>query len=335
MRIVRWMMMGVLLLILGSTGYCFYAYHVPRSEAATILVIPPSTGVQAILEQLHTQGLAPPFLVTALPVLFTNDYHALKAGEYAFEAGLSPAQIIEKIIRGAVVIHKVTIPEGWNGWQVREALMKEPLLEGELPRTIPEGSVLPDTIHFARGEKRSNVLARLQQQQDALMSALWAKRDPALPIASPREAIILASIVEKETGEIDERALVAGVFVNRLRLGMKLQSDPTVVYGIELARGGTPMGRELSRNDLQTDTAYNTYTREGLPPTPICNPGRKAIEAVFNPATTDALYFVATGTGGHRFAATLKEHEKNVVQYRAALRAASSNIVPKEPLPSR
>ena len=155
------------------------------------------------------------------------------------------------------------------------------------------------------------------------MSELWAKRDPALPIASPREAIILASIVEKETGEIDERALVAGVFVNRLRLGMKLQSDPTVVYGIELARGGTPMGRELSRNDLQTDTAYNTYTREGLPPTPICNPGRKAIQAVFAPATTDALYFVATGNGGHRFAATLKEHEKNVAQYRAALRAAA------------
>ncbi len=316
--------MVFLLLAFSGIGYCLYAYHVPRSDAAAKLVIPPGTGVQAILGQLHSHGLAPPFALVALPVFLTTDYQALKAGEYEFAAGMSPAQIIQKIIRGEVVIHKVTVPEGWNSWQVREALMKEPLLTGELPRMIPEGSVLPDTMHFARGEARAKVLARLQQPQAALIANLWAARNLALPLTTPREALILASVVEKETGEIDERALVAGVFVNRLRLGMKLQSDPTVVYGIELARGGSAMGRELSRNDLQTDTAYNTYTREGLPPAPICNPGRKAIEAVFNPATTDALYFVATGTGGHRFAPTLKEHEKNVAVYRATLRAAAN-----------
>lgn len=260
----------------------------------------------------------PPLPLVALPLLSTTDYRTLKAGEYEFAAGSSPAQIIAKIVRGEVVIHKLTIPEGWNSWQVRAQMLADLRLTGDLPAMIPEGSILPDTVHFTRGESRAQILTRMQKAQTELLAQLWPSRADNLPLQTPEAALILASLVEKETGQPDERALVAGVFINRLRLGMKLQSDPTVVYAIELARGGITLTQALTRADLQTDNAYNSYTREGLPPTAICNPGRKAIEAALHPATTDALYFVASGNGGHRFATTLIEHEKNVADYRAA-----------------
>lgn len=296
-----------------------YAYRTPRTYADTTLIITPGTGARVVLAQLHAAGLAPPMPMLVLPYLASGK-PSLKAGEYAFEAGLSPAQIINRIARGAVVIHKLTIPEGWNSFQLRDALLNEPLLTGELP-PIAEGSAFPDTMVFTRGEARSAVLARMQKAQQQWLAQLWETRAENLPLQSPEEALILASIVEKETGLAEERALVAGVFINRLRLGMMLQTDPSVVYGIEVAQGGKKMGRELTRNDLLRDTPYNSYTRAGLPPTPICLPGRASIEAVLHPATTDALYFVATGTGGHRFAATLEEHNRNVAEYRKALAA--------------
>ena len=325
MKII-WRMVAVCVLLgVGAACYSMYAYFTPRADTEKTVFIAPNTGAKALLGQLHGEGLIPSLPMIALPLILTSDYKKLKAGEYQFTAGMSPKQIIAKIIRGEVVVHKVTIPEGWNSWQVRAALMAEPLLTGELPATIPEGSLLPDTMHFARGESRASVIARMQKAQTELMEKLWPARAPNLPIQTPAEAIILASIIEKETGEVDERALVAGVFTNRLRIGMLLQTDPSVVYGIEVAQGGKPMGRLLSRADLKADTPYNTYTRSGLTPTPICNPGRKAIEAALNPAYTDAFYFVATGTGGHRFAATLKEHTANVAAYRAALRAGPTH----------
>ncbi len=169
----------------------------------------------------------------------------------------------------------------------------------------------------------------MQKPQHELLERLWAERAPEVTLQSPEEAVILASIVEKETGIAEERGKIAGLFYNRLHIGMMLQSDPTVVYGIEVAQGGTPMGRPLSKADLAADTPYNTYTRVGLPPTPICNPGRAAIEAVLHPEATDALYFVATGHGGHNFAATMKEHEKNVVDYRRATEPSTPEVTPK------
>ena len=283
------------------------------------MVIAPRTGAVRTLSQLHAAGLVPPMIVTALPVVMSHQYSALKAGEYHFEPGLTPAQIIAQIARGDVVIHKITIPEGWNMYQLRAALMAEPLLTGELPPHVAEGSALPDTMHFTRGEARSIVLERMHKAQTEMLAKLWSTREANLPIATPAEAVTLASIVEKETGLASERPLVAGVFINRLRQGIMLQSDPTVVYGIEAKQNGAPMGRPLSRADLMTDTPYNSYTRPGLPPTPICNPGKAAIEAVLHPAVTDALYFVATGTGGHFFAPTLAEHERNVAAYHAAM----------------
>lgn len=324
MRTLRRLVVLILLLGLGAGFYCFQAYYTMRSDAEQTVFIAPRTGVQDILIQLNEAGLIPPLPVVAVPLMMTHELGSLKAGEYHFAAGTTPAEVISKIARGEVVVHKLTIPEGWNSWQVRAALMAEPLLSGELPPGIPEGSVLPDTMHFSRGEPRMDVLTRMQQAQIQLVRKLWTARPEGFQLQTPGELITLASIVEKETGEVDERAMVAGVFLNRLRLGMPLQSDPTVVYGIEIAQGGKPMGRELSRADLKADTPYNTYVHTGFPISPICNPGRKALEAVMNPAQTDALYFVATGTGGHRFAATLKEHEANVVAYRRTLKEAAA-----------
>jgi UPF0755 protein len=317
---------GILCLLLaGAAGYSFYLYNTPTSVGEKTVVIAPGSGAKALLVQLHDEGLVPPFEVIALPLFLTADYKKLKAGEYEFAAGMTPAHIVQKIIRGEVVVHKITIPEGWTVWQVRDAFLKEPLLTGALPATIPEGSILPDTMHFARGESRASVIARMQEAQAKLLAELWETRAPGLPYASPEEALVMASIVERETGEVDERALVAGVFVNRLRIGMLLQTDPSVIYGIEQSQGGRPMARLLTTGDLKRDTPYNTYTRPGLPPTPIANPGRKSIAAALNPATTDYLYFVATGTGGHHFAITLKEHNANVAAYRKEMAAQAKN----------
>jgi len=302
-----------------AAGYSFYRYYAPQTLGdGRVVFVEPGTGARALLGQLQREGVIPPLLVIAVPLVLTADYTSLKAGEYEFVSNSSPAQIIEKIIRGDVVVHKVTIPEGWTNYQVVQALMAEPLLTGEVP-AFAQGSLLPDTMHFRRGESRASLINRMQKAQGELMEKLWPMRAANLPYATPEQALIMASIVERETGEVDERAEVAGVFVNRLRIGMRLQTDPSVAYGIEQAQGGAPMGRLLTRGDLQRDTPFNTYTRAGLTPTPICNPGRKAIEAALNPATTNALYFVATGIGGHRFAATLKEHERNVIAYRKVM----------------
>lgn len=308
----------VLALVLLFTAASVYFYRAPSTPAEKTLVLAPGTGARGILNQLHAEGMTPPGWLIALPLIVSGEYKTLKAGEYNLPANLSPAQVLRMIARGQVVVHKLTIPEGWNVAQVRAAFMAEPLLSGELPATIAEGSVFPDTVQFNRGEARSAVLARLQHQRQVQLAKAWEQRGDIAPLTTPEQALILASVVEKETGVADERAMVAGVFINRLRRGMKLQSDPTVVYGIE-QKQGRAMGRDLTSADLQADTIYNSYTREGLPPTPICNPGQAALEAVLHPAATDALYFVATGHGGHSFAATMAQHEQNVKSYRKAI----------------
>ena len=318
-KFLLWAMVLGVLAGFGFTALSVVLYRTPGSYAAQEVTLAPGTGVRGTLNQLHAQGLIPAPLLVALPLIVSGEYKALKAGEYAFEVGLSPAQIIHKVVAGEVVVHKLTIVEGWNMRQVRVAFMAEPLLSGELPDQIAEGSIYPDTLHFSRGETRATLVEKLQKMRADKLAEAWEKRAPNLPLSSPREALILASIVEKETGVNDEREKVAGVFINRLRIGMMLQSDPTVVYGIE-QKLGRDMGRPLTSADLATDTPYNSYTRAGLTPTPICTPGQSAIEAVLHPASLDALYFVATGHGGHNFAATLKEHEANVAIYRAEIR---------------
>lgn len=317
MRIVLFLFLSVVAAVAAFSAYSFYVWHKPSVATDTLIVVEPGTGTRGILASLHQQQLLPETWKIALPFVANGNLRSLKAGEYQFDAGMTPNQVLDAIARGAVVVHSVTIPEGFTVAQVRARLMAEPLLTGDMPAAIPEGSLFPDTWQFQRGEARASVIERMRARMQTELGKAWEARETDLPITSSQEALILASIVEEETGVPEERPEVAGVYLNRLRIPMRLQSDPTVAYGI--APGG--MNRMLTKRDLERDTPYNSYTRDGLPPGPICNPGLASIHAVLHPKKTDALYFVATGDGGHRFAATAKEHEANVRAYRAVQRA--------------
>lgn len=297
-----------------------YYFRSTASEQPQEVMIAPGSSTMAILTQLHEAGVTPPPAWLVAPMALSGLVGTLKAGEYRFEAGSSPASVLYKISRGEVVIHKLTIPEGLTSQAILQLIAREPLLSGENPQTLAEGSLLPDTLHICRGEPRSAVINRMHEALVRYLEKAWPLRDPAVTLASPQQAMILASIVEAETGVADERAQVAAVFYNRLARGMRLQSDPTVSYGIT---GGAPLARLLMRRDLDTDSPYNTYTRDGLPPGPICHPGRAAIDAVLHPAHSDALYFVATGQGGHRFSATLAAHEEAVTDYKKMMKQRS------------
>ncbi|HWK35608.1 endolytic transglycosylase MltG [Sphingomonas sp.] len=237
----------------------------------------------------------------------------IRAGEYSIPAHLSQADILKLLQGGKTLQRFVMVPEGWPAVLVQEALMKAPQLTG--PVGIPaEGSVLPDSYGYDRGGSRQQVLERMQKAMDAYLAQAWAKRKPGIAVKTPQEALILASIVEKETGKPAERRLVAAVYSNRLKRGMPLQADPTTIYPITKGR---PLGRRILRSELDAKNGYNTYAMNGLPVGPIANPGRASIDAVLDPAQSNALYFVADGTGGHVFADTLDQHNANVVKWRA------------------
>ncbi|PWW02266.1 UPF0755 protein [Hoeflea marina] len=240
----------------------------------------------------------------------------LKAGEYEIKAGASMLQILELMRSGKSILHSFTVPEGQTTQQILDRLAAEELLVGDLPAEAPpEGALLPETYKFGRGTSRQEIVDQMTRAQERALEQIWQRRDPNLPIKTKEELVILASIVEKETGRADERPLVAGVFINRLEKGMRLQSDPTIIYGV-FGGAGKPADRPIYQSDLDKPTPYNTYVINGLPPTPIANPGREAMEAVANPSRTKDLYFVADGTGGHAFAATLDEHNSNVARWR-------------------
>ena len=242
---------------------------------------------------------------------------SIKAGEYEFPAGASHSQVLSILQSGKTLQRMVTVPEGMPSVLVHERLMRAPTLVGDVP--VPEeGSVLPDSYSHQRGESRAAVLKRMQGAMEKTLAELWPKRSPRTVVKSPREAVILASVVEKETGKASERPMIAGVYSNRLRIGMKLDADPTVIYPITKGR---PLGRRIRQSELQANNGYNTYAMAGLPAGPIANPGRESIAAVLNPAETQALYFVADGTGGHVFANTLAEHNANVQKWFAIRRA--------------
>jgi UPF0755 protein len=287
----------------------------PGPLAAPVTIdLPRGTGVVAIAGRLAAVGAMEHPRAFALLARLTGRDRSLKAGEYALEPGMSPDAILALLASGKVVLHPVAVPEGLTVHEVMALLAAADVLSGDLPPTPPEGSLLPDTWLVPRGETRAAMVERMRVAMAAELAQVWAARPPDLPLRSPEEVLTLASIIEKETAVPAEYPLVAAVFVNRLRRGMPLQTDPTVIYALTDGKG--PLGRDLLRADLQLDHPYNTYRIPGLPPGPIANPGRAALAATVAPAAVDYLYFVADGSGGHAFATTLAEHNRNVAKWR-------------------
>ena len=281
----------------------------------TSVIINRGDGVREIAELLQREGVISEQIVFVAGIFLHNARNDLKAGEYLFPAHVSMSEALDLIREGRVVLHRVTIPEGLTSQQIVQRLTEEEHLTGEITDIPREGSLLPETYSFTRGAKRQDILLQMRRAQERILAEVWENRDPDLPLETPEELVILASIVEKETGQPEERGHVAGVFVNRLHQGMRLQSDPTIIYGIVGGQGS--LGRPIRRSDIDETTPYNTYRIDGLPPTPIANPGTASLRAVGQPMETNDLFFVADGTGGHAFAETLEEHNENVARWRA------------------
>ncbi|AMJ60074.1 endolytic transglycosylase MltG [Bosea sp. PAMC 26642] len=279
-----------------------------------VLIVPKESGLTEITELLQKEGLIEHPWAFRVSALVTGNWTKLKAGEYLFKARASQQDILDIIAEGKAVEHSVTVPEGLTSEQIISRLKDNDLLTGELIQTPREGTILPDTYKFQRGSTRQAIVDRMTRDQRRILNEVWARRPADLPIKTPQELVVLASIVEKETGRADERPRVAGVFINRLNRKMKLQSDPTIVYGLVGGKG--TLGRSIQRNEITQATPYNTYVIDGLPPGPIANPGRAAMEAVVNHSRTKDLYFVADGSGGHAFAETLEQHNRNVARWR-------------------
>lgn len=288
-------------------------YNLPEKQE---VLIKRGMGLNRTAHVLEQQGIIDKAQWFVLYARFKKLGNSLKAGEYAFKDNLSYQNILDKLVSGEVIARSVTIPEGKALYEIKQIVTDNPYLTGEITLSLEEGEILPETYHFTRGEQRDAILEKARQAMKKTLTNAFNNRDEDSPIKSEKELLILASIVEKETGIAAERPQVASVFVNRLNLGMKLQTDPTVIYAVT---GGTmALNRPIYKRDLAYDSPYNTYVYAGLPPTPICSPGKAAIEAAAHPDKTPYLYFVADGiTGGHRFATSLNEHNANVAHYRA------------------
>jgi len=314
-----------LALLLGLAAVWSYAGPGPKAKAGevTAVVLERGSGVGKIGSTLQDAGVITSAGLFTLAARLTGAASDLKAGEYEIRSGASMASVLADIRAGRVVRRLLTIPEGWTSGMVLDAVNGEVVLTGTVDEP-PEGSILPDSYEIERGQPREAVIARMRDAHDKLLAELWAARQPDLPLKTPEEAVTLASIVEKETGVASERPRVAAIFVNRLRAGMLLQSDPTIIYGLTKGR---PLGRGIRASELAADSPWNSYKVAGLPPGPIANPGRESLVAVLNPPKTKELYFVADGTGGHAFASTYEAHAKNVERWRAIERERAAGAV--------
>ncbi|MBZ8131730.1 endolytic transglycosylase MltG [Afifella sp. IM 167] len=286
----------------------------PLEQPKTILITRGS-GVDTIAKQLKRNNVIDSEIVFTVGVRLYEAASRLQYGEYLFEPHVSMREVMEILSSGKAILHSVTIPEGLTSLQVVDRLKASDVLTGNIETVPPEGSLLPETYKFTRGTTRQQILDQMTRAHNRLVDEIWKRREPGLPVADKKEFVTLASIVEKETGKADERPRVAAVFINRLKRGMRLQSDPTIIYGL-FGGEGKPSDRPILRSDIDKPTDYNTYQIQGLPPGPIANPGRAAMEAVSSPSHTDDLYFVADGTGGHVFSSTLDEHNRNVARWR-------------------
>ncbi|MBY5541377.1 endolytic transglycosylase MltG [Rhizobium leguminosarum] len=314
------MTMAVLVCVVAVIGF-YYATSTYRNpgplQTNTNFIVRNGAGLTEIASNLERNAIiSDARIFRYLTATHLSAGESLKAGEYEIKARASMRDIMELLKSGKSILYSVSFPEGLTVRQMFDRMLQDTVLEGDLPAALPtEGSLRPDTYKFSRGTKRSEIIEQMAAAQQKLVDQIWDKRDSSLPLRSKEEFVTLASIVEKETGVPDERAHVASVFLNRLGKGMRLQSDPTIIYGL-FGGEGKPADRPIYQSDLKRDTPYNTYVIKGLPPTAIANPGKDALEAVANPWKTQDLYFVADGSGGHVFSATLEEHNANVKRWR-------------------
>jgi UPF0755 protein len=319
----------IILMIGAGTAY-YYGRQLLETpgplQEDKIVNIPARAGKRDIADALQREGV-----INVNPWLFIGSVFALKAssdlkpGEYSFQKNASLRDVIATIVEGKVVQHAVTIPEGLTSEQIVTRLTDNDIFAGSVREMPREGTLLPETYKFPRGTTRDQVIQRMQQTQKRVLAEIWERRNPDVPIKSPEALVTLASIVEKETGKADERSRVAAVFVNRLRQKIKLQSDPTIIYGLVGGKG--TLGRPIKRSEITQPSPYNTYVIEGLPPGPIANPGRASLEAAANPARTRDLFFVADGTGGHAFTETYDQHQKNVAKLRTLEKQIQNDTV--------
>jgi UPF0755 protein len=320
----------VLLGALATVGGLVWLMKEARSPGPLtedkVVMITREDDAAGIADQLERAGVIDSAMWFNLLTVLDGNRGALKRGEYAFKAGMTMNEIENELIAHRVIRYKITIPEGLTSEQVVDRLREDAVLTGDVREPPREGSLMPDTYYFERGDTRLSILSRMAKIQAKTVDDIWKARSPDLPIKSPWEMVTLASIVEKETGKTEERPRVAGVFINRLDKHMRLGSDPTIVYGLALGKG--TLGRSITKSDLNQSTPYNTYLIDGLPPGPICNPGKAALEAVAKPARSKDLYFVADGTGGHAFAETLDQHNKNVARWRQIEKDVKDKLAP-------
>ncbi|HEX9591185.1 MAG TPA: endolytic transglycosylase MltG [Bradyrhizobium sp.] len=320
----------VLVLMIGAGGV--YVYGRQKLEAPgplqedKVVNIPARAGMTDIADILQREGVIDNNRWAFIGSVFALKARSeLKPGEYSFQKSASLRDVIGTIVEGKVVQHAVTIPEGLTSEQIVARLSENDVFAGAVREMPREGTLLPETYKFPRGTSRDQVIARMQQTQKRVLAEIWERRNPDIPVKTPEQLVTLASIVEKETGKADERSRVAAVFVNRLRQKIKLQSDPTIIYGLVGGRG--TLGRPIKRSEIQQPSPYNTYVVEGLPPGPIANPGRASLEAAANPARTRDLFFVADGTGGHAFTETYDQHQKNVAKLRTMEKQIQNDTV--------
>ncbi|MFC0245149.1 endolytic transglycosylase MltG [Falsochrobactrum ovis] len=315
-------MLSLLVLFMVAASALFYFGKVQFDEAGplkedTTFLVKRGAGVSEVSNSLENREIVSDARIFRYGMRAYGHENDLKAGEYAIPAGATMRDVMNILISGRSIMYPLTIPEGLTVKQIFDRIESDPILIGDMPKELPpEGMIFADTPNFTRGTTRAEIIDRMIASQQKLIDEIWEKRRPDLPIKDKNEFVTLASIVEKETGIASERPHVAAVFINRLNKGMRLQSDPTIIYGL-FGGAGKPADRPIFKSDIEKPTPYNTYVINGLPPSPIANPGRAALEAVANPLDTDDLYFVADGTGGHVFAKTLDEHNANVRKWRA------------------